>query len=103
MFMEYCNEGTLWAAAQQGLPESMIRRYTRDLLRAVYKLHEMGIVHRDIKGANIFLSSNGSIKLGDFGLSVQLKNFQKTMQNEIKQQVGTIRKPVCVCATSKMY
>jgi len=43
-------------------------------------------------GANIFLSSNGSIKLGDFGLSVQLKNFHKTMPNEIKQQVGTVRK-----------
>jgi len=41
-------------------------------------------------GANIFLSSNGSIKLGDFGLSVQLKNFHKTMPNEIKQQVGTV-------------
>ena len=43
-------------------------------------------------GANIFLSSNGSIKLGDFGLSVQLKNLHKTMPNEIRQQVGTIRK-----------
>ena len=43
-------------------------------------------------GANIFLSSNGSIKLGDFGLSVQLKNLHKTMPNEIKQQVGTVRK-----------
>ena len=43
-------------------------------------------------GANIFLSSNGSIKLGDFGLSVQLKNLHKTMPNEIRQQVGTVRK-----------
>ncbi len=43
-------------------------------------------------GANIFLSSNGSIKLGDFGLSVQLRNYNMTMPNEIKQQAGTVRK-----------
>ena len=41
-------------------------------------------------GANIFLSSD-SVKLGDFGLSVQLKNMQKTQPNEIKRQRGTIR------------
>ena len=36
--------------------------------------------------------SNDSIKLGDFGLSVQLKNLNKTLPNEIRQQVGTVRK-----------
>ena len=48
-----------------------------------------------LQGANIFLSSKGSIKLGDFGLSVQLKNYRETvndMTNEIKQQAGTVRK-----------
>jgi mitogen-activated protein kinase kinase kinase 4 len=83
VFMEYCHEGTLWSIAQQGLPEHMIRRYTRDLLRAVDMLHDRGIIHRDIKGSNIFLSKH-SIKLGDCGLSVYLK--KKTIQ----QQVGTI-------------
>ena len=50
MFMEYCNEGTLWSIAQQGLTEQMIRHYTKDLLKAVFVLHDRGIVHRDIKG-----------------------------------------------------
>jgi mitogen-activated protein kinase kinase kinase 4 len=89
LFMEYCNQGTLWSAARQGLPERMIRFYTRDLLRAVYALHQKGIVHRDIKGANIFLSDN-SVKLGDFGLSVQLQNLNKTTHQEVKNQRGTI-------------
>lgn len=43
-------------------------------------------------GANIFLSSNRSIKLGDFGLSVQLQNFNNTIPKEIKKQAGTVRK-----------
>ena len=107
LFMEYCNQGTLWGAAKQGLEERMIRLYTRDLLRAVDALHERGIVHRDIKGAypnyndryllnslrvgaNIFLSDD-SVKLGDFGLSVQLRNLNKTAPQEIKHQRGTIR------------
>ena len=50
------------------------------------------VIHVFLAGANIFLSSNGSIKLGDFGLSVQLKNYNMTMPNEIKQQAGTVRK-----------
>jgi len=50
MFMEYCNEGTLWTIAQQGLHEEMIRRYTRDILKAVDAMHTRDMVHRDIKG-----------------------------------------------------
>ena len=46
-------------------------------------------------GANIFLSRD-SVKLGDFGLSVQLKNVNKTQPNEIKHQRGTIRKLPCL-------
>ena len=50
MFMEYCNEGTLSSIARRGLTEHMIRHYTKDLLKAVFVIHDRGIVHRDIKG-----------------------------------------------------
>ena len=49
-------------------------------------------------GANIFVSSNGSIKLGDFGLSVQLKDLHKT-----KQQVGTTCKCGSHCSEAFIY
>ena len=48
--MEYCPGGTLADAAKAGLPEEMIRKYTKELLIAVNVLHEHDIVHRDIKG-----------------------------------------------------
>ena len=43
-----------------------------------------------VVGANIFLSDD-SVKLGDFGLSVQLRNLNKTAPQEVKHQRGTIR------------
>ncbi|KAK7107487.1 mitogen-activated protein kinase kinase kinase 4-like isoform X2 [Littorina saxatilis] len=88
MFMEYCDTGTIEEAAKMGLPEYLIRRYTREIILAVNHLHENSIVHRDIKGANIFLTSNGHVKLGDFGCSVKLKS-HTTMPGEFHNLVGT--------------
>ncbi len=39
------------------------------LLNGLYALHNMKIVHRDIKCANVFLSKDGSVKLGDLNVS----------------------------------
>ncbi|KAL3881975.1 hypothetical protein ACJMK2_028357 [Sinanodonta woodiana] len=88
VFMEYCDRGTIEEVAKLGLPEDMIRYYTKQLLIAVNVLHENGIVHRDIKGANVFLTSSGKLKLGDFGCSVKLKS-HSTLPGEINTLVGT--------------
>lgn len=42
-------------------------------------------------GANIFLTSSGTLKLGDFGCSVKLKN-HTTMVGEVNSLVGTTGK-----------
>ncbi|XP_059842463.1 mitogen-activated protein kinase kinase kinase 4 isoform X1 [Hypanus sabinus] len=89
IFMEYCDEGTLEEVARLGLQEHVIRLYTKQITTAINVLHEHGIVHRDIKGANIFLTSSGLIKLGDFGCSVKLKNIAQTMPGEVNSTLGT--------------
>ena len=51
------------------LPEVTIRRYARHICAGVAFLHQHGIVHRDIKGANCLIGSDGKVKLTDFGSS----------------------------------
>lgn len=46
VFMEYCDGGTLLEAAIQGLEESLIRRYTQEIISGIHCLHENSIVHR---------------------------------------------------------
>ncbi|XP_016464976.1 mitogen-activated protein kinase kinase kinase NPK1-like [Nicotiana tabacum] len=50
-------------------PEPVIRTYTKQLLLGLDYLHKNGIMHRDIKGANILVDNKGCIKLADFGAS----------------------------------
>ncbi|OVA05493.1 Protein kinase domain [Macleaya cordata] len=53
-------------------PETVIRMYTKQLLLGLEYLHKNGIMHRDIKGANILVDNKGCIKLADFGASKQV-------------------------------
>ena len=69
-----------------GLPRELAREWFLGLARSVAYLHDHGIVHRDLKPANIFLE-NGTVKVGDYGLSKAIGASQRTAQT---QSVGTV-------------
>ena len=48
-----------------------------DILRGLKLCHDSGVIHRDVKDDNIFVSDNGDYKIGDFGVSKVLKDSSK--------------------------
>ncbi|XP_051879694.1 serine/threonine-protein kinase Nek9 isoform X3 [Pristis pectinata] len=78
--VEYCNGGNLYdKILQQGgklFPEETVVWYLYQIVSAVAHIHSYGILHRDIKTLNIFLTKSDLIKLGDYGLAKQLNSPQ---------------------------
>ncbi|GAB5364377.1 hypothetical protein AAMO2058_000964900 [Amorphochlora amoebiformis] len=72
ILMELCDRGTLEDyLMSRELPEKLVWAFLADMVLAVHHIHSKGIVHLDLKPANIFLSSNGKLKIGDFGIAVK--------------------------------
>ena len=73
--MEYCPQGdiqkkiTTLQKNRQTYDEPEIWKALSHMLKGVQCLHEMKIVHRDIKCANIFVNKDGIYKLGDLNVS----------------------------------
>lgn len=72
LVLEYCPMGDLYEAIRLGrgpLETEHVRDFMLQLVAAVDHMHSFGVFHRDIKPENIFLTQDGSVKLGDFGLA----------------------------------
>jgi len=87
IFMEYCEGGTLSQVIRQqkGAPFQTLRvvMWTAQLCSALEYLHEQCVLHRDLKSANVFLTADAMIKLGDFGLSRSLSTFTHFAQTVV--------------------
>ena len=82
MVMEYADGGDLYQKIKENrksqilFEESDIWRIFIQLVKGLKALHELNILHRDLKSANVFLMKDGSVKLGDLNVS---KVFRKNM------------------------
>ncbi|RUS87811.1 hypothetical protein EGW08_004410 [Elysia chlorotica] len=68
--MEICEGGTLHELLQPKyhLPSKLMKIYLKEICSAVFFLHGLKLVHRDLAPDNLFIDSTGHLKLGDFGL-----------------------------------
>ncbi|PNI86334.1 MYO3B isoform 5 [Pan troglodytes] len=78
LVLELCNGGSVTELVKgllrcgQRLDEAMISYILYGALLGLQHLHNNRIIHRDVKGNNILLTTEGGVKLVDFGVSAQL-------------------------------
>ncbi|MBN3274448.1 SLK kinase, partial [Polyodon spathula] len=103
ILIEFCAGGAVDAVMlelERPLTEPQIRVVCKQTLEALCYLHDIKVIHRDLKAGNILLSIDGDIKLADFGVSA--KN-TKTLQRR-DSFIGTpywMAPEVVMCETSK--
>ena len=86
---EYHPRGTLAENLDPyvGRPLEALRAF-RGLVAGVAKLHERGVIHRDVKSVNVFVASDGRLVLGDFGI-VFVESGRGERLTESLERVGT--------------
>ncbi|KAG6891524.1 hypothetical protein C0992_005059 [Termitomyces sp. T32_za158] len=76
IILEFCENGSLHAILKRfgKFPENLVAVYISQVLEGLVYLHDQGVIHRDIKGANILTNKDGTVKLADFGVASNTTN-----------------------------
>ena len=90
IILEYVENGSLLHTLKAfgNFPEKLVASYVVKILEGLNYLHDMKVVHCDLKAANILTTKNGNVKLSDFGVSLNLKAVEK-IQNVKNDAIGT--------------
>jgi serine/threonine protein kinase len=69
--IRFCENGSLHNIVKKfgKFPENLVAVYISQVLEGLVYLHDQGVIHRDIKGANILTNKDGTVKLADFGVA----------------------------------
>ena len=84
--------------ADKQLTEADVRKIGQDVCAALHLCNQLNIIHRDIKLENIFVSSFGDFKVGDFGIARKLEKASDSLS-----QKGTYNYMAPEVVTSKCY
>ena len=87
--MEYADGGDLNHVLKEAkgtlFNENQILNWFTQICLAIKHIHDRKVIHRDLKCSNIFLTKEGFVKLGDFGIA---RHLSRTL-DKIKTVVGT--------------
>ncbi|XP_063060334.1 serine/threonine-protein kinase Nek3 isoform X2 [Engraulis encrasicolus] len=76
--MEFCGGGDLMQRIRQQknvhFSADSILRWFAQMCSGAQHIHDKRVLHRDLKSKNIFLTDNGTVKLGDFGSACVLSS-----------------------------
>ncbi|NQD93103.1 protein kinase [Pseudomonas sp. CrR25] len=87
MAMEYLPNGTLKERIAEGLSAEQGLVYLKQIASALGYAHAQGLVHRDVKPANILFRADGTAVLSDFGIAKSLED--RTQFTQAGFAVGT--------------
>jgi len=89
LVMEYVEGKPLSEILKAGpLPLESIRKYFTQILDAFAYAHSKGVIHRDIKPSNIIITSQGQVKILDFGVAKILSSDHS--QTRTGMRLGTL-------------
>jgi serine/threonine protein kinase len=80
--MEYFTRGSLKDQIAKGLTPREAMSLLAQAAAALAEIHRLGIVHRDVKPANMMLRADGTMALADFGIAKRTQGMDRTVHGE---------------------